>query len=596
MFKELLTWCNYLKISSKEKGIISFAPSTWFKGQKFLIKEIFKEIQSNSPVRDFIVLKARQLGVTTVVFALDLFWIMSNPAIRLAFLCHNYEVRPKLRENLRTLYLSLPRGYKMPVLMDNREMMSFANNSEILFYHISSKEASRQAVARSQAITCLHASEAAYYDTLDPNEEVLKSLQISRAKSHPARFTILESTANGFNSFYDRWQNAKENPAEKAVFIGWWMRDDYILKPDNPLFFEYNYPPTREEKTKIKRVKQLYGYDININQLAWFRNELATTYSGDLDFALQELPFDEYDAFRLSGYRFFENAQLTDIRREIEKENVYYLNIFADLNGISIEEGSKYKCNLEVYEFPKQGEHYFLGADPTFGSSADSDNAVITIWKGYQDKIIQVAEYVDNLIGTIEFSKIIVLLCGLYRPSFLNLEVTGPGRVVIKELDKIKNKTFELGEVRINISNKTYDVKNLYENIKEIRDYLYYRPDSLRRSFARHWETNQSTKEPLMNQMRSIFGLGMCLPKSKKLLEEMSYFVKDGAHLGAMPGRYDDRVIAAALAIEYWRTYWSHRLPKYEEQVKRVEESKSRQVLEQIGIIEQLKPFIEVRA
>jgi len=594
--RNFLTWCSDLKISSKEMGATSFSPNCWFDSQKLIIKKVFKEIDQNSPVRDFLILKSRQVGVTTIIFAFDLFWIQQNKSIRLGFLCHNYEARPKLRENFRTLYLSLPRSHKLPVSIDNREMMHFVNGSEILFYHISSKEASRQATARSQALTCIHATEAAFYDTSDPNEEVFKSLQISRAKIHPSRFTIIETTANGFNSFYDRWQSAKGNPAEKTIFIGWWLRNDYRLFQNNPLFQEYDYPPDREEKRMIKMVEKTYGYIIDIGQLAWWRNELATTYRNDINFALQELPWEESDSFRLSGYKFFDSMKLTEFRKEVEKQDVHYLDIYANLAGIYLEEANKAKHNLEIYEFPQASEWYFLGADPSFGSSPDSDNAVVSIWKAYKDRIEQVAEYVDNSIGTIEFAKLLVFLCCFYKPSYLNLEVTGPGRVVIKELDKIKNKTFDVGEIQINLNKRVYDLDKIKENIRDIRDYLYYRPDSIRRSFARHWETNQATKEALMNQMKSIVGLGMFIPKSKKLIEEMNIFIKDGSHLGAEAGRNDDRVIASALALEYWRTYWSHRLPKYEEAKKHAEMPESRKILEQTGLINAISPFIHKEA
>jgi len=589
--KTFLNWCGQLKIVSKEKGLMSFAPSSWFTGQKYLVQQIFEEIEKNSHIREFIILKARQLGVTSILNAIDLFWVMKFPAVRLAFLCHNYEARPKLRQNLRTLYLSLPRTHKVPAVVDNREMMHFANRSEILFFHVSTREATRQAVARSQAVTCIHATEAAYYDSVDPAEEVLKSLQISCAKTHPARFVILESTANGYNSFYDRWQNALSNPAQKAIFIAWWMRDDYRLSSDHPLFHEYSYPPDRLEKQWIKAIKEDLGFGITKGQLAWWRNELMTTYNGDLNFCLQELPWLPDDAFRLSGYKFFDSMVLTRLRKEVQNVKPLYLDISVDNDRITISEGSTYKANFEVYELPQVGERYFIGADPSFGSSPDSDAAVISIWKGYGDKIVQVAEFCDNNVGPIEFAKLLVFLSCFYNPSHVNLEVQGPGKVVIKEMDKIKQGTIEIGDIRI--SNTEYDIARIRENLRSVKEYLYYRPDSLHRSHARHWVSTAETKEMVMNQMRSIVHLGMIEIKSKNLVEEMSYFVKSGSSLGAEAGRHDDRVIAAAIALEFWRTYWSHRLPKSTDVIKPEEKTRNRTFLEQTGLINVISPFLQ---
>lgn len=562
-------WASNLVIFSKEKGKMRFSPDTWFYSQRYLVDTIFGAIESQSHVRDFVILKGRQEGVTTILLALDLFWVQMFSGIKTGFLCHDYEARPKLREIIRTMYLYLPRTHKLPVTIDNRTIMHFANGSEILFFHVSSRESTKQSVARSQALTCIHATEAAFYSVNDPEERVLKSLMISSAKTHPYRYTIIESTANGFNSFYDRFMEAKNNPSAKAIFIGWWARDDYRIPKNSVLFKEYGYPLTREEEKKIEIVKNLYNFEIDIEQMAWWRKELATTFNHDENYALQELPFYEDEAFRLSGYKFFDTFKLTEDFKKVKDLDPYYIYIKADKDSLYLDLAHKKNGNLKIYEFPQDDEVYFIGADPSYGSSPDSDNAVISIWKGYKDKLIQVAEFKDSDVGAIEFAKICLFLCAFYKNAYLNMEITGVGQVIIKEMNDVKGRLTDLGQIKMSAFANDINFEKLKANIPYIKEYLYTKQQTLKKNYIKFFATTGATKRPLLNQMRSVYQLGMLEIKSADLLDEMRFFVqKDNGELKAEEGKHDDRIIAAALAIEFWRKYVYHKLPTHEEKIK----------------------------
>lgn len=593
MRQKFYNWANKLGIISKEKGVMNFSPKFWFTGQKYVIDEIFKEIESKSPKRNFYILKARQLGITTVLNALDLFWVMVNRGIKLGFLCHNYEARPRLRERLRTMYLSLPREAKIPITIDNREMMHFANASEIIYMHVSSKETTRQAVARSQDITCLHSTETAFYDINDPEYETLKSLLISMSKHHEARWTIFETTANGFNEFYDWWREAKNSKTEKTIFVAWWMREDYSISKKDPLFKEFGYPPTIEERRRIELVKKMYQYEISIEQLAWFRKEMLTTFKGDFNYALQELPWYEDEAFRVAGYLFFDPFKITELKSKVDKVKPMYFDVYVEKDRVYIDQATKNSHNLEIYELPQPNAHYFIGADPTWGSSATSDNAVISVWKGYKNKIIQVAEYVDTNVDVTSFAKICLLISAIYKNSYLNVEIQGPGMTVLNEINQLRKNPDLYGNIIWNIQNKEICINSVIENVKRIKEYLYRRPDTMSGGFVKHWSTNQSNKQGILSQLNGLLKIDMVEIKSVGLWEEMKNMIKDNTYIGAPPGRTDDRVMAAAIAIEHWRRHWYYRLPEEgEASTTSVELSQKEKELKLIGIYEYLKPYL----
>ncbi|MEM4134348.1 MAG: hypothetical protein QXV73_04050 [Candidatus Micrarchaeia archaeon] len=595
MVKRFINWANHLVIFSKEKGKMLFTPNRWYYAQKYIANEILREIENKSPIRNFVILKGRQQGCTTLLLALDLFWVQTFSGIKLGFLTQDYEARPKLREIVRTMYLHLPRTHKLPVIIDNRTLMQFSNNSEFLFFHVSSRESTKQSVARSQALTCIHATEVAFYSANDPEEKVLKSLMVSSAKTHPHRYTILESTANGFNSFYDRYMEAKNNPTSKAIFVGWWGRDDYVIKKDDPLFKVYGYPMSREEQRKIELVKKMYGYEISIEQLAWWRKELDTTFNGDENYCLQELPFYDEEAFRLSGYKFFDAYKLMEDMKKVATIKPYYFYINADTQGVYIDTANQREANLHIYEFPKLHETYFIGADPSYGSSKDSDMAVISIWKGYKDKLVQVAEFRANNIGVIEFAKICLFLCAFYKNSYLNLEINGVGQVIIKEMNDVKGKLSDIGNIVVRSDVKDINLDVIKANIPYIREYLYTKQQTLKKNYIKFWNTTGHTKPPLLNQFKSVYHLNMLEIKSKALLEEMQFFVQtDKGELQAEEGKHDDRILAAALAVEFWRKYIYHRLPSYEDSLRFANEvdQESTNKLIALGLYKDLAPFI----
>ena len=74
MFYDFLT---KITIDSKELGS---APLDPYFGQRLFLDSVFDGLEND--VHWFVVLKARQLGITTVSLALDIFWLSFSPAFR----------------------------------------------------------------------------------------------------------------------------------------------------------------------------------------------------------------------------------------------------------------------------------------------------------------------------------------------------------------------------------------------------------------------------------------------------------------------------------------------------------------------------------
>jgi len=554
MLKELIkkfwTWSRFLRINSKDYGLIRFSPEKWWGSQKWLLKAIYN---ADDEQRTFVILKARQLGITSICNALTLFYHQYIPNSKGAIFVANYNDIDYIRRTiLHDFYDMIDEKVRVMLTHSSREGLRFANNSTVHFIYTAKRITGQGKAGRGRGYNYLHATEVAYFNSW----EDLNAIQASLSDIHPQRLYIYESTANGYNEFYDLYELAKTSPSMKAVFIGWWTKETYRLNPNSNIYKHYSYPPNSEEKEWIKTVKRLYGYEITMEQLAWWRYQMWDKYRGNKIYALQELPFFEDQAFQLSGDRFFDSVVLRQYEEALKKELINgtirerFYRLTYDVDRFIFEETTSEKANLTIWEYPSVYNVYVIGADPTMAANPDSDNAVISVWRCEEDKIVQVAELVDNQIPPQIFARYILLLGGLYNGAYVNLEVTGPGQSTLKEFDYLKAQGWVPDVVMDDITKEV-----LQNNIRYIKDYLYYRADSFRRSFLRHWKTTPDLKVDLMQMFRGCVNEKKTIIRSKELLKEMAKVVKNGSIIEAESGFHDDRVIAAALAVEFWIRY-----------------------------------------
>jgi hypothetical protein len=546
--REFITWLPNVVIVSKDEGMIKF--KRLYNSQILLLRTIANLSQDQ---RKIVILKARQLGITTILDAIDLFYPMRYQGIRGAVMFARYEDRDRERAKIsHQIYPYIPRKWRVGMLSNSREVIRFENGSELYFLYTSNRADNKGFAGRGNSFNYLHASEVAYFRS----EEDYEAIQSALSDKHPLRLYIYESTANGYNLFYDLWESAKKGATSVALFIGWYMKQDNALDPKSNVFKEYAYGLAKWEKDLVRKVKAYYGYDLTMEQMAWWRMKLYENYHGNETACLQELPFTEDEAFQLSGSKFFASSDLISqykIAKEKEKEALPLRITYDGKFHISKTEANP---NLLIYEPPDPNGVYVVGADPTMGASLESDNACICVLRCYKEKVVQVAEFSDNSITPQEFARFVLFIAGLYSAVMTNLEVNGIGRLVLNEIDTLR-KTGWVPEV---IGNQEFKY-----NLRKIKDYLYFRPDTLRRSYVRHWATTPETKAHMFNLIKGYLKLRQIELSSIQLIKEMERIVKDGTVIEAQAGFHDDRVIALGLALEAYDRWIKHKAPNIEE-------------------------------
>lgn len=557
-----LEFISELKIDSKERGVIPLKESL-YRGQWLFLQQVCKGLDEG--IREFTCLKARQLGITTISLALDLFWAFVHDGLQAAFIAHEESAKEKTREILRRYMDSLPSDLKVSVVKNNRHSLVLSNGS-IMDYLVAGTTKRTKSLGRGRAYTTVHGTEMAFYG----NQDAVDSFVAALAKNHVDRLRIWESTANGFDSpMWEKWSSAKEDTAtQRTIFIGWWGNDTYDVSSDPKLMTLYGGEPSHEEEQRIQEVYELYGVHITIGMLAWYR-WYQSTQSKSPNMMMQEFPWTEDEAFISTGSKFFDQKRVAD-----DVQNI--TNNFPHFEGYKVSFGEKFldtkieriedpkflgEVNFRVWERPKAQGTYIISCDPAYGSNDNKDRSVIEVHRCYADRLVQVAEFADEDPLTHQVAWILAWIAGKYANCMINLEVSGPGGVILLEFRHLK----ELAQAGMLAPSATGDPhvddpareerETFLDNMAAARWYVWNRPDSMGVGYAYGWKTNSENKVAALNAMRDCHVTSMLTIKSLPLLGEMQNIVQNGWDIRASGSNKDDRVMAAALGVWGWQQW-----------------------------------------
>ena len=531
--KQFYEFCSQLKIETKEHGLKRM--DKLLGTQTYVMDEITQGLEEDKHF--FVILKGRQLGITTITLALDLYWHFIHAGLQGTLTTDTEENRDMFRSTLAMYMDGLPKEYKIPLIAHNRNQFSLRNRSR-LFYQVAGLRA-KGSLGRGKAITYLHGTETSSWG----DEEGLASLLASLAEQNPNRLYIFESTARGFNMFHDMYMTAKKARTQKAIFCGWWRNEFYSVDAKSDIYRVYwDGKLTPEEKEWTKDIKKLYNYEVNSRQMAWWRWKLLEGMN-DEALMMQEFPPTEDYAFIQSGLGFFSTARCTDAVKIAKKIGCefYRYTFGSNFQDTNVVKSTERLATLCIWEEPIDTAYYVIGADPAYGSSDWADRFCIQVYRCYSDGMEQVAEFATSEMNTYQFAWVIAHLAGAYKNSTLNLEVNGPGQAVINEMRNLRRQASAMGGAT---------GKSLMDVYGSMTNYIWRRNDSLGGpSNSIGWLTTSSSKERMLNYFKDYFERGLLAVYSMDLLEEMKTIVRDGSHIEASGRNKDDRVMATGLAV-----------------------------------------------
>ena len=591
-FYEFLNRCY---INSKDSGQICLGKSL-FQGQIDVITEIFDALEED--IHDIYILKSRQLGISTLIRAVIIFFLGIFKGLKGAIVLDTSDNKLEARAEIEVMINDLPQNLGFSSIKgNNRQGLTLSNDSKVLFMSAGVKKSKTSGtLGRSVGISLATLSELCSYD----NDEGLESFENSLSDMNPDRLYIRESTARGFNSWWITWKEARADPAHKrCIFIGWWSKDSQRIERDDRDFQLYGLePPTEDEAKKIKEVAERYGVHVSQEQLAWYRKKMNPSFGqGDetqpvtnQSLRIQEQPWTEDEAFQQTGAVFFAAENLTDLTNKYVSrkykpymfmvgEEFYDMKIYRADNTRSIE--------LKVWEEPQPEGCYVVGVDPAFGENENNCNSAIQVLRCYADGVDQVAEYAWPLVTTRHLAWVLTAIMGWYGGSpraevRYILELNGPGESTYNAVKALKFYIENAGYAR-----KDFDDKGLLDVFQNVRTYIFTRPDAMGPGFNWHWKTNTQLKITLMEQLRDIASAGKLRIRSLDLIEEMRSISREGDSIGAPSSMRDDRAIAMALANYYWQTKIRNGLISLKRTRAHEESRQHMSIVDQAGLFQQ---------
>lgn len=268
-----------------------------------------------------VILKARQLGFTTLAAIVALDHALFVPNQRCGIIAHAKEdAIVILRDKVRFAYDRLPEP-----LRDKMPLKS-ANKSELLFRHNNSSIRVSTSM-RSGTIHFLHISEMGKIAARKPGhatEIVTGSLPAVPATGR----TTIESTAEGQDGEFYKIARRAESLADLGSsiadaeylfhFFPWWKEPGYVASP---------------RSAKISAAQHKYfdeiedGCDVAITmaQRAWYVLKLENDFSGDVHKMKQEMPSTPDECWEKSTEGTYFTIQLQRARREGRIGKVPYI-------------------------------------------------------------------------------------------------------------------------------------------------------------------------------------------------------------------------------------------------------------------------------
>lgn len=510
-------------------------------------------------VRTFFCLKSRQLGVTTISLLIDTFWLAMHPNLIGALVSDTEKNRDANRSTIERYVKSFPDDYfgdSFRIVKANRQFLTFSNGSRLDLLVAGTKKKS-SAWGEGQGYAMAHMTEVASYG--DPDG--LSSFEESFAQKNPNRLFLYESTAKGFNLWREKYMAGQADPLTyRSFFCGWWSGNTNVITRDDPRFDQYGKAAASgEERELAAAVARLYGHRITQEQLAWIRWK-ETNAGSEQDMLSQNQPWTEQQSFVMTGYSFFQTREIAkDIKRIVDGGEKYgYIayryeigSEFFDMRLVLCEPNEDHSnIELKVWEEPVEGAQYVIGFDPAYGRNDHKDRSAIEVYRCFADRLVQVAEYATAQVEVKHASWVLAHLAGAYPDCIVNVEIGGPGRMVMQEWDHIR------GTLNAEMNQKIVRARDWESALSLARWYLYNRPDSMGKGFAANFETTWRTKQEIMHQLRGEYTVHTLEVRSLPLLEEMRIVVQDGSEIGAPESKSenskDDRVFATALANRAW--------------------------------------------
>ena len=519
---------RFLKIRDKSATIVPFVLNT----AQSIVNEIVERDEKEGKPKRYIVLKARQMGLSTYFEGL-IFQDTSTRENKSSLIIAHEEQASSNLFNMSKLYFELlPDVIKPMKKYANGKILSFENpdNDDAekarnpgLRSKISIATAGSGEVGRSSTIHNLHASEVAFF----PDARITMLGLLQAIPDQPNTLAVLESTANGVGDwFHDMWQKAERGENDfTPIFLPWYIQKEYQrpfkTKVEHEQFMNEVNAVTQDYKGDMVRTYEyeiMEKFDLTPEQLNWRLWTMKNKCEGDEMLFMQEYPITPEEAFISSGRPKFSIQSLKKyqtITRPPAKRG--YL---LEKDG-KIELLEDAKGYISIWHEPIPQRFYCIGGDVAEGLAhgdyscayvGDSETFdVVARWHGHIDPDLYGME--------------LVKLAKYFNDAYLGVENNNHGLTTLSTIKKEE-----------------------YWNLFFSKSYDKI-ADTLTRKIG--WTTSIRTKPLMIDKLAEFVREHYLGIYDDLLISEMfTYIIEDNGKTNAQSGCHDDTVMALAILLQ----------------------------------------------
>ena len=349
---------NYFKIVDKQGNLI---PLKLNSAQQVLY-DTFKEYYNMEKPCKIIVLKARQMGFSTMTEAIIGSIVMTTFFTNALIMAHDPDSTNNIYNMMKRYYDNLPPELKPMLKYSNAKLLQFENPSNDdnfkrenggLRSSVRVSTAGQHGVGRGATYKFMHLSEVAFWKEQDGRtvQDQFTGL-LQTLPQDGQSLLVVESTANGFNYFKQLWDSAVSGESDFIpLFFPWYQMPEYRR--------EYNGETLTSEEEELQE-----EFALDNEQIMWRRYAINTLCGGDVNMFKQEYPSTPEEAFIQTGNPFFDTEAIAQRLKTVRP--AYEIGEFSDAGGFY----ERQRGAIEIWERPKERHVYVLGAD-TAGEGSD---------------------------------------------------------------------------------------------------------------------------------------------------------------------------------------------------------------------------------
>ena len=408
---DLWPMLEMLSIKTKQAKIIRLtrnSPFAW--AQREFVSEVEYQYNNGLPVR-ILVLKGRQVGISTITEAILFLWCFLQPG-------SNNLVLSRENEDSEYLYGMSKRYWEKGPFFGYYDTKYYTKTdmewAEPLGSTLRTATATKDEVGRGKTLHGVHCSEVGFWPDAD---QLVPGLMTAIPNEH-GTICILESTAHGVGGYwYDTWQQSVTPQGDSQftpMFFPWYLHVEYAI---NGTHLTY-----RDLDDTEKQLLDTYP-EMTIPKLAWRRRKIAGLPKKETDFH-EQYPCTQDEAFLSTGNNVFHVAKLQQqYEPNVDYDRGFLYNDQGRLTWTERPDGHTY-----IYKPPDRTgrRQYVVGVDPTW--SVDGDPCCIQVLD--RTSLEQVAVWHGGADPT-TIGEISLGLGIYYGYALMNTEVQGGGRGVL---------------------------------------------------------------------------------------------------------------------------------------------------------------------